>query len=158
MIDSNESVIVFSNWETVISNFKTYLKNNKIDSAIITGKIKDRESEITKFSTKDDCSVMLGTIGALGTGYTLNKASNVIFLDEPWTSAMKEQAEDRCHRIGQKNNVTIYTLICKNTLDERINSVVKRKGAMGDAIVDKQYDLKNQKVLNFLLTGEGDLV
>ena len=155
IIDSGESVIVFSNWETVISNFRAYLKKNKLESAVVTGKITDRESELKKFSTKDSCHVILGTVGALGTGYTLNKASNVIFLDEPWTKAVKEQAEDRCHRIGQKNNVTIYTLICKDTIDERVHSIVKKKGAMGDALVDKQYDLKNPKVLSFLLTGEG---
>ena len=157
IIDSGESVIVFSNWETVISNFRAYLKKNKIESAVVTGKVTDRESELKKFSTKDSCHVILGTVGALGTGYTLNKASNVIFLDEPWTKAVKEQAEDRCHRIGQKNNVTIYTLICKDTIDERVHSIVKKKGAMGDALVDKQYDLKNPKVLSFLLTGEGTL-
>lgn len=157
IIESGESVIVFSNWETVISNFRAYLKKNKIESAVVTGKITDRESELNKFSTKDSCHVILGTVGALGTGYTLNKASNVIFLDEPWTKAVKEQAEDRCHRIGQKNNVTIYTLICKDTIDERVHSIVKKKGAMGDALVDKQYDLKNPKVLSFLLTGEGTL-
>lgn len=157
IIDSGESVIVFSNWETVISNFRAYLKKNKIESAVVTGKITDRESELNKFSTKDSCHAILGTVGALGTGYTLNKASNVIFLDEPWTKAIKEQAEDRCHRIGQKNNVTIYTLICKDTIDERVHSIVKKKGAMGDALVDKQYDLKNPKVLSFLLTGEGTL-
>ena len=155
IIDSGESVIVFSNWETVISNFRAYLKKNKLESAVVTGKVTDRESELNKFSTKDSCHVILGTVGALGTGYTLNKASNVIFLDEPWTKAVKEQAEDRCHRIGQKNNVTIYTLICKDTIDERVHSIVKKKGAMGDALVDKQYDLKNPKVLSFLLTGEG---
>ena len=157
IIDSGESVIVFSNWETVISNFRAYLKKNKLESAVVTGKVTDRESELKKFSTKDFCHVILGTVGALGTGYTLNKASNVIFLDEPWTKAVKEQAEDRCHRIGQKNNVTIYTLICKDTIDERVHSIVKKKGAMGDALVDKQYDLKNPKVLSFLLTGEGTL-
>ena len=133
------------------------MKKNKIESAVVTGKISDRESELNKFSTKDSCHAILGTVGALGTGYTLNKASNVIFLDEPWTKAVKEQAEDRCHRIGQKNNVTIYTLICKDTIDERVHSIVKKKGAMGDALVDKQYDLKNPKVLSFLLTGEGTL-
>ena len=81
----------------------------------------------------------------------------MIILDEPWTKALKEESEDRCHRIGQKNNVTIYTLICKDTIDERVHSIVKKKGAMGDALVDKQYDLKNPKVLSFLLTGEGTL-
>ena len=157
MIDSNESVIVFSNWETVISNFKKYLKVNKIDSAIVTGKIKDRESEINKFLNNKDCSVMLGTIGALGTGYTLNKASNVIFLDEPWTSAIKIQAEDRCHRVGQKNNVVIYTLMCLDTIDANIHKVVARKGALGDALVDKMFNLNDKNVLNFLLTGEGNI-
>ena len=80
--------------------------------------------------------IILGTIGAMGTGLTLNKASNVIFLDEPWNRALKDQATDRAHRIGTKYNVNVYTLICKNTIDEMVHGVVNKKGRIADEIVD----------------------
>ena len=157
IIERNESVIVFSCWETVVSNFRKFLSDNHLISAVITGKIKDREGQIKYFNEKDDCHIIVGTVGAMGVGLTLNKASNVIFLDESWSASEKLQCEDRCHRIGQTETVTVITLVCKHTIDENIHSIVKRKGALGDALVDHKYDLKDEKVLNFLLTGEGDL-
>lgn len=157
IIERNESVIVFSCWETVVSNFRKFLSDNHLISAVITGKIKDREGQIKYFNEKDDCHIIVGTVGAMGVGLTLNKASNVIFLDESWSASEKLQCEDRCHRIGQTETVTVITLVCKHTIDENIHSIVKRKGALGDALVDHKYDLKDEKVLNYLLTGEGDL-
>lgn len=157
IIERNESVIVFSCWETVVSNFRKFLSENHLTSAIITGKIKDREGQIKYFNENDDCHIIVGTVGAMGVGLTLNKASNVIFLDESWSASEKLQCEDRCHRIGQTETVTVITLVCKHTIDENIHSIVKRKGALGDALVDHKYDLKDEKVLNYLLTGEGEL-
>ena len=157
IISNDSSVIVFSNWEQVISNFRKFLSEHHMTSAIITGKIKDRESQFKYFNENKDCHVIVGSIGALGTGYTVNKASNIIFLDECWTYGLKDQCESRCHRIGQKNCVTVYTLICKNTVDEQVHSILMRKKNLGDALVDQRYDLKDEKVLNYLLTGEGDL-
>ena len=80
--------------------------------------------------------VIIGTTPALGTGYTLTQASTIIFIDEPWNRATKEQAEDRCHRIGTKGTVNIITLICKDTIDERIHQIIKDKGELSDRIVD----------------------
>ncbi|WP_416236058.1 hypothetical protein, partial [Salmonella enterica] len=63
-------------------------------------------------------------------------AQTVIFLDEPWSEADKDQAEDRAHRIGTLGAVTIYTLLAKNTIDERINLMVSSKGEMSRMIID----------------------
>ena len=61
--------------------------------------------------------------------------------------ANKVQAEDRAHRIGTKSNVRIYTLMCKNTIDERIHELVEKKGIMSDCLVDKQYSVDDIKFL-----------
>ena len=96
--------------------------------------------------------IIIGTIGAMGTGLTLTAGTVVIFLDEPWNKALKNQAEDRCHRIGQNNNITIYTLLTKNTIDERIHELVERKGALSDAIVDGKITSNRKELLEFLLS------
>jgi SNF2 family DNA or RNA helicase len=89
----------------------------------------------------------------MGTGLTLTEADTVIFLDEPWNRAIKDQAEDRVHRIGTKSSPNIITIMCKNTIDEKIHDIVYRKGKMSDIIVDKEEDLfKNPSVLNYLLS------
>lgn len=133
-VENKRKTIVFSNWSTPIEWLKQELAI--YNPAVITGDTKDRMCEVDKFQNNDSCSVILGTIGAMGTGLTLNKASNVIFLDEPWNRALKDQATDRAHRIGTKYNVNVYTLICKNTIDEMVHGVVNKKGRIADEIVD----------------------
>ena len=155
IIDRNEATLVFSNWETVVSNFRNFLSENHLTSAVITGKVKDREGQIKYFNENDDCHIIVGSIGAMSTGYTLTKASNAIFLDQPWVYAIFDQASNRIHRIGQSKNVTIYSLICKNTIDEQVNSILLKKQALGDALIDAKYNLKDENVLKFLITGEG---
>lgn len=155
IVANGDSVLVFSNWSEVIDNFEARL-TDKFSVAKITGKVTDVEAQKEKFN-KDDCHVLLMTTKAGGTGHTFNKATYIIFLDEPWTSADLQQAVARCHRIGQTKPVTIYTLMCKDTIDEYIHRIVKRKGALGDSIVDAKYNLKNTAVVNYLLTGEGDI-
>ena len=87
----------------------------------------------------------------MGTGLTLTAGTVEIFLDEPWNKANKEQAEDRCHRVGTKENVTIYTLLCKGTIDERINNLVEEKGAMADMMVDGKITTNTREILEYLI-------
>lgn len=155
IVVNGDSVLVFSNWSEVIDNLEARL-TDKFSVAKITGKVTDVEAQKEKFN-KDDCHILLMTTKAGGTGHTFNKATYIIFLDEPWTSADLQQAVARCHRIGQTKPVTIYTLMCKDTIDEYIHRIVKRKGALGDSIVDAKYNLKNTAVVNYLLTGEGNI-
>ena len=122
--------------------------------AKVTGKTKDRENQIKLFTNDKDCSIILGT-EALQTGYTLTKATTVIFLDEPWSASQRLQATDRIHRIGQNSSVNIITLMCKNSIDEYVHQIVLKKEALSDALVDKKYDIHDKNVLNFLITGEG---
>ena len=87
----------------------------------------------------------------MGTGLTLTAGTVEIFLDEPWTMAAKDQAVDRCHRIGAKSNVTIYTLLAKDTIDERIHELVQKKGAMADALVDGKVVGNKGDLVEYLL-------
>lgn len=150
-VENGQKVVIFSNWLQVINPAMECL--SRFNPVAITGETPDnmRKPIEMKFQNDNSCKVILGTIGAMGTGLTLTAGTVVIFLDEPWTMANKEQAVDRCHRIGTKNNVTIYTLLCKDTIDEKINAVVKSKGAMSDFIVDGNV-LAKEELLDFLLS------
>lgn len=152
LYNNKQKFIVYSLWENVIEQAYQILK--PYNCSIISGKVKDyqREIEIAQFKDNDNFCIA-GTIGALGVGYTLTEASTIIFLDSPWNRATKEQAEDRAYRIGQKNNLNIITLICKNTIDEKIEQLIYKKGLLSDAIVDNKIDINNNKELvNFLLS------
>ena len=141
-IENNQSVIVFSNWEKVISPFSEQVKS-LAPCYLVTGETDDKFEVIEQFTSDSKSAVICGTIGALGTGFTLTKATTVIFLDSPWTKGEKDQAEDRAHRIGATSTVSVITLVCKNTVDETIEDIVASKGEIADYIVDG-VPLKNK--------------
>lgn len=141
-IENNQSVIVFSNWEKVISPFSEQVKSIA-PCYLVTGETDDKFEVIEQFTSDSKSAVICGTIGALGTGFTLTKATTVIFLDSPWTKGEKDQAEDRAHRIGATSTVSVITLVCKNTVDETIEDIVASKGEIADYIVDG-VPLKNK--------------
>ena len=149
IVESGQKAIIFSNWESMTEVAREKLKS--YNPAYITGATKadERMKEVDRFQTDDKCRVIIGTIGAMGTGLTLTAAQNVIFLDSPWNMALKAQAEDRAHRIGTKGTVNIITLVCKNTIDERIEELVEKKGQIADALVDGKASVDD---INFLLS------
>lgn len=155
IVDNGENCLIFSSWTTVTDILERELKEYK--PAIITGKVKDREGQKKRFMEDENCHILIGTIAAMSTGLTLTKATNVIFMDEPYTMAAKQQAEDRAHRIGTTSSINIITLMAKNTIDEYIHKLVMRKGVMSDSIVDAKYDVKDKEVLKYILTGEGNI-
>ena len=157
IINDNESVIVYSEFSTVIDNFYNKIIGKYKKVARVTGKTKFRENEINLFTNDKDCHIILGT-EALQTGYTLTKATTVIFLDEPWSAAQRLQAEDRTHRISQTSSVNIITIMCKNTIDEYIHNIILRKAVVSDAIIDNKYDIHDKNVINYILTGNGDIL
>ena len=71
-----------------------------------------------------------------GQGITLTRASNVAFLELDWTPAKHDQAEDRCHRIGQQDAVNATYLLAADTIDETIATLLERKRAVIGAVTD----------------------
>lgn len=151
-IENGKKVVIFSNWTQMTDAIYDRLFSKQYGIKQITGETPDnqRQSIVDAFQNTDMCRVLIGTSGAMGTGLTLTAGTIEIFMDEPWNMALKEQCVDRCHRIGQKNNLTIYTLMCKDTIDERIHEIVEKKGMMADAIVDGNA-INTSELLDFLL-------
>ncbi len=148
-VKEGDKVIIFSNWTSITNPVKELLK--KYNPAYITGETKNVPTQKDKFMKNDSCKVIIGTIGAMGTGLTLTAGNTVIFLDEPWNRGIKDQAEDRAHRIGTKGTVNVVTLVCKNTIDERINELVYNKGEISDFIIDKKIGQNKNATIKYLL-------
>nr|DAH30394.1 MAG TPA: Chromatin remodeling complex ATPase [Bacteriophage sp.] len=146
---SGQKAIIFSNWESITEVAREKLKS--YNPAYITGATKadERMKEVDRFQNNDKCKVIIGTIGAMGTGLTLTAAQNVIFLDSPWNMALKAQAEDRAHRIGTQGTVSVITLCCRDTIDERIEEIVQKKGEISDALIDGKLSVSD---IDFLLS------
>lgn len=148
-----EKAIIFSQWSTMTDIIRGRLK--EYNPAYITGEVKSevRMEEVKKFQNDDSCKVIIGTVGAMGTGLTLTAASTVIFVDEPWNRGLKDQAEDRAHRIGTRGTVRVVTLIAKDTIDEGIYNLVQKKGRMADFLIDGKVDNRNvDAALEYLLS------
>lgn len=151
-VENGNKVVVFSNWTQMTTPIAKRL--SKYNPAVITGEINTdtRQQMIDKFQNNNSCKVIVGTIGAMGTGLTLTAGTVEIFLDHPWNRALYDQAVDRCHRIGQRNNVTIYNLLCKDTIDERIWQIVNKKGLMSDYMVDGKVEgMHKAELLSYLI-------
>lgn len=148
IIQNNEKVVIFSQWEQITAEAKNRLQ--KYNPLYITGKTNDYDRNVARemFQTDDIHKVIIGTSGAMGTGITLTRAKTAIFLDSPWTMSEKEQNEDRIYRIGTTQSVNIITLVCKDTIDEKIEDIVYGKGEMGDYLLDGK--LKKDKVDDFV--------
>lgn len=150
LVASGEKCAIFSNW-TEVTN-RAYWRLEKYNPAVITGEIKDPIAEKEKFQNNSECKCIIGTLGAMGTGYTLTAATTVIFLDSPWNRANKEQAEDRTHRIGTTSTINIITLVCKDTIDERIEDIVYSKGQLADMLVDGKAIKSMGQMIDYLLS------
>lgn len=142
-LEDNKKVIIFSEWTKVTDICIEALK--KYNPLSITGDTgdADRIQLVKTFQNNPDAKIIIGTTGAMGTGLTLTAAEAVIFMDEPWTDGQKEQAIDRAHRIGTKNTVNVHTLLCKNTIDEKIHMVVNTKKDISNLMVDNKVSNTN---------------
>lgn len=148
IIPNDDKVILFTQYEEIANLYRQAF--SAYNPAYIVGKIavEDRQKEVNRFQNDDTCKIAIGTIGAMGTGLTMTAASYVIFIDKDWAQTNNEQAEDRAHRIGTQNNVTIISMVAKNTVDEHIEKVLKEKAMLFENIVEgKAISLDNKKAL-----------
>jgi SWI/SNF-related matrix-associated actin-dependent regulator 1 of chromatin subfamily A len=95
-----------------------------------------RERSIAAFQRPGGAPLIVCATRAAGQGITLTRASNVCFLELEWTPALHDQAEDRCHRIGQRDAVTAWYLLAADTIDETMARLIQRKRQVVDAVTD----------------------
>ena len=158
IIPSGRKAIIFSNWRKVTDLYYSALYDYK--PAYIHGDIpvKERQQLVDRFQKDDNCKIIIGTIGAMGTGLTLNAASYVFFVDKSWVPADNEQAEDRAHRIGTRGTVNIITLTARGTIDEYIENHIKERKAAFSYFVESEAEAIRSAdlLLDFLKYAKSD--
>ena len=142
IIESNESVLIYSFFASVFDIVEPLMKKRNVKYVRLDGSVSpdDRAAIIDKFDNEDDIHCFLISLKAGGVGLNLTKANNVIFLDPWWNIAVENQASDRTHRIGQTKKVTIYRLICKDTIEEKVLDIQKEKLDLINFFVESQGD------------------
>ena len=149
IISNNKKVVIFSTFKETAKDIYQKLSSLKIPSLLCTGDVDDKtiSKNIDNFQSNDKYKVFVGTWQKCGTGITLTVATYMIFTDTPWTSAVYTQAQDRIYRVGTTESVTIYNLICSNTVDERVLEIVNDKEMLSDYVID---DRISENTLNKL--------
>lgn len=127
LLDSDEAILVFAYHTKVIEMLAQSLA--KFAPIVITGQtpMKDRHELVHAFQTSQIRRLFIGQIQAAGTGFTLTKASRVVFVEYSWVPAENDQAADRAHRIGQKDHVFVQYLVYRNSIDRTVLETVLRK-------------------------------
>ena len=121
-------------WANYVQNIKTIIEKIKekygADSVVsIFGEVstEDRQQAVSKFQNDSSCRFFVGNPSTGGYGLTLTSASYVVYFSNSYNLEVREQSEDRAHRIGQDKNVTYIDLITENTIDEFIVSALDKK-------------------------------
>ena len=151
IMEIEESVVVFCHHRAIHDLLHQHLAKYNPASIIGGQTDKHRDSEITRFQS-GDTKLMIAGLRAGNVGINLTTASYVIFAELDWSPAIHRQAEDRLHRIGQKNTVFAYYLVGNGTLDEHVVDILTDKTFEIDSILDaKTESFENKERAKLIL-------
>jgi SNF2 family DNA or RNA helicase len=157
-IGNGHKVLVFSQFKTMLSQIEPVLQRNNIGYLRMDGDtpMKDRQQLVNRFQSADDsATVFLISLKTGNAGLNLTAADYVFIVDPWWNTAIEQQAIDRTHRIGQKKSVFAYRMICRNTIEEKILTLQKRKKKLATDLVgedDGFVKTLNEEDIQFLFS------
>ncbi len=137
-VKSGHKILLFSGYTSMFEIIEKELKNEQIRYLKLTGstKVDERIRMVDEFNQNSEIQVFLISLKAGGTGLNLTGADMVIHYDPWWNLSTENQATDRAYRIGQKNNVQVYKLITKNSIEEKIYELQEKKSKLAENMLD----------------------
>ncbi|TWT94338.1 DEAD/DEAH box helicase [Neorhodopirellula pilleata] len=130
ILEKQEKVLIFSQFQSMCEPLANYLADVfGREGLILTGKTatKKRSKLVETFQDESGPPFMVISVKAGGTGLNLTQASHVVHFDRWWNPAVEDQATDRAFRIGQKRNVLVHKFVCRGTLEEKIDDMIRGK-------------------------------
>lgn len=145
LLDAGHSVIIFSQFTSMLSIIADTLEDNQIPFFYLSGATKaiDRKRYVEEFN-KGSVKLFLISLKAGGTGLNLTGADTVIHFDPWWNPAVENQAADRAYRIGQKKKVNVIKYVMKDSIEEKIYELQKRKKFLSDSVIEAEEIFVNQ--------------
>ena len=140
-IESGHKIVVYSQYLDMLGIISDYLKSESIDHELLTGSTTNRGKVIERFQKDENCKVFCASLLAGGIGIDLTAANVVIHYDRWWNASKENQATDRVHRIGQNRNVQVLKLVTRDTLEERIDQLIKKKKALFEKFLDQDEEI-----------------
>jgi SNF2 family DNA or RNA helicase len=154
-IEGGHRMLLFSQFTSMLELLEKDLKERNIEYYKITGQTpKDQRLRLVHKFNEGDVPVFLISLKAGGTGLNLTGADVVIHYDPWWNLAVQNQATDRAHRIGQTKKVTVYRMIAKDTIEEKILALQEAKKDLADEILSGEgkslMSLSSEELLELL--------
>lgn len=154
---NHHRALVFSQFTSHLALIRQELDERGIKYLYLDGATSTRErTRLVKEFQTGDMPLFLISLKAGGLGLNLTAADYVIHLDPWWNPAIEDQASDRAYRIGQKRSVTVYRLITKGTIEEKIIELHKTKKSLADAMLegsDMTQKMSRDELLDMLKNG-----
>lgn len=138
-IDGGHKILLFSQFTSMLEILQKKLEEKKVPFYTITGATaKEKRLQMVNAFNTDDTPLFLISLKAGGVGLNLTGADVVLHYDPWWNLAAQDQATDRAHRIGQTKKVTVYKLIARQTVEEKILALQETKRDLADSIINAQ--------------------
>jgi len=142
-------IVLYSQYTRFLKIIAHLLDSKGVNYCYIDGNTKERQKEIEKFEN-EDVLVFLISLKAGGVGINLTSACRMVICDPWWNPAVERQAEDRIYRIGQQEDVIIYRLIAKGTIEEKIQELKQSKDLMGAKLLDGLMNISDMDIDSIL--------
>lgn len=136
--DKQEKLLVFTQFREIIPYLCRLLNTVfEREGLYLHGKtsVAERSRRIASFQSEQGPPFFVLSLKAGGIGLNLTAASHVVHFDRWWNPAVEQQATDRAYRIGQSRNILVHKLICQGTIEEKIDSLIRSKQGLSDAII-----------------------
>ncbi len=145
-INGGHKILLFSGYTSMFEIIEKELKKRNINYFKLTGatKVDERMKMVDEFNENSNVKLFLISLKAGGTGLNLTGADMVIHYDPWWNISTENQATDRAYRIGQKNNVQVYKLITKNSIEEKIYELQEKKAKLANSMLDTKTKFINK--------------
>ena len=142
--ENGKKIILFCNLHEIVDRLLAAFPS----AVCVTGRqnMQEKQASVDAFQKNPKTDVIICSIKAASAGITLTAASDVAFIELPWTYADCDQAESRAHRIGQKDSVNCYYLLGRRTIDQKLYRIIEEKKHISNAILGAEDNIQTNIV------------
>ncbi|MCU0865944.1 MAG: DEAD/DEAH box helicase, partial [Planctomycetes bacterium] len=141
LAQSGHKALVFSQFTELLGLLRQQLEQQGLQHEYLDGQTRERQARVDRFQQDGTCPLFLISLKAGGFGLNLTAADYVFLLDPWWNPAAEAQASDRAHRLGQTRPVTVYRLVCKGTVEEKVLELQAQKKELAAAVLGADQSL-----------------
>lgn len=142
--ENGKKIILFCNLHEIVDRLLAAFPS----AVCVTGRqnMEEKQASVDAFQKSSKTDIIICSIKAASAGITLTAASDVAFIELPWTYADCDQAESRAHRIGQKDSVNCYYLLGRRTIDQKLYRIIEEKKHISNAVLGAEDNIQTNIV------------